>query len=91
MSDRTWDEMDGWGKAWEVTQVVGGLLALVAVAAAEAFGRSATVARRAMVLGAQPDTGSPGAQPCTDRQVCWGLPMRQRSARFYDRQRLALG
>ena len=26
MSDITWDEMDGWEKAWEVTKVVGGLV-----------------------------------------------------------------
>ena len=25
MSDKTWDQMDGWGKAWEVTKVVFGL------------------------------------------------------------------
>lgn len=25
MSDRPWDEKDGWEKAWEVTEVVGGL------------------------------------------------------------------
>jgi hypothetical protein len=35
MSDRAWDEMDGWEKAWEVTKVIGGLalLALTVVAA----------------------------------------------------------
>ncbi len=29
MSDRTWEQMDGWEKAWEVTKVVGGLALIV--------------------------------------------------------------
>jgi len=44
MSDRTWDETDGWGKAWEVMKVVVGLalLALGVVAALSGGGGSAS-------------------------------------------------
>ncbi len=47
MSDKPWNQMDGWEKTWEITKVVGGLalLALSAWAAISGGGSSRPISR----------------------------------------------
>jgi len=45
MSDKTWEQMNGWEKAWEVTQVVAGLAVIALSIGAMLSGRGPTIKR----------------------------------------------
>ena len=45
MAERTWGEMDGWEKAWEVTKVVAGLAVTALSIWAMLSGRGPTIKR----------------------------------------------